>query len=186
MLMVSPYHTYEESELIWLKTKIAYIKKRWVKTYLFCRNTLSDPPTYALFSRRGGRINRRRKCIRILCNCNAYLLHGLLKDWQSTCKDKELISNITQTQSLKKKINKRFLESLGFYKSREHITVCSQYTNPCEYSISTLKGFGLRNEDIMKLSANMKKRNISQSSDESPEFPHTPGELKKLISNPPW
>ena len=105
-----------------------------------------------------------------------------MKDWQSTCKDRELISNITQTQSLKKKINKRFLESLGFYKSWKHITVYSQYTNPCEYSISTLKGFGLRNEDVMKLSVNMKKRNISQSSDESPEFPHTPGELKKLIS----
>ena len=82
--------------------------------------------------------------------------------------DRELISNITQARLLKKEINKRFPESIRFYKSGKYVTVYSQYTNPFEYAISTLKGFGMRN-DIMKSFANMIKQNISQPSDESLE-----------------
>ena len=121
----------------------------------------------------------------IVYKSNAYLLYELLKDWLSTWEESELILNITQTQLLKKETIKRFPESTRFYKSGQFVIVYSQYTNTCEYSISTLKDFGLRNEDIMKSFANMIKRNTSQPSDGSLEFLYNPDKLKFLISKGP-
>ena len=72
-----------------------------------------------------------------------------------------MISNVTQTQLLKKEIKEIFPESIGFYKSEKFVIVYSGYTNLCEGSINTLKAFRLRNKDIIKSFANMIKQNIS-------------------------
>lgn len=58
--------------------------------------------------------------------------------------------------------------------------------NPCAYSISILKGFELKNEGVIKSFENKIKQNNSQPSDEIPEFPYTPHELKNLIWKGPW
>ena len=97
----------------------------------------------------------------IVYKTNAYLLHKLLKSWQLTCEDRELISNITQILLLEKEIDNRFPESIEFYVSGKYAIVHPQYTNPCEYSVSTLKDFRLRNKDIMKSFAKIIKQSIS-------------------------
>ena len=48
---------------------------------------------------------------------------------------------------------------------------------PCQYSIGTLKGFGLWADDVIKYFADLIKRSIPQRSNESPKFPHSPPEL---------
>lgn len=79
---------------------------------------------------------------------------------------------------MKKELKESFPESIGFYKSEKFVIVYSQYTNPSKYSISTLKGFRLRNDDIIKSLVNMIKQNIYQPSFASSEFLYSPGELK--------
>lgn len=64
---------------------------------------------------------------------------------------------------LKKDINKRFPESINFSKSGKYVTVYSQCTNPCEYDISTLKDFELRNEELVKSFANLNYRTLQTS-----------------------
>ena len=103
-----------------------------------------------------------------------------------TCEDRELNSDITQTLLLQEKKKKRFPESIGVYESGKYVIVYSEYTNPCAYSISILKGFELKNEGVIKSFENKIKQNNSQPSDEIPEFPYTPHELKNLIWKGPW
>ena len=70
-----------------------------------------------------------------------------------------------------------FPESIGFFKTGRHIIVYSQFTNPCAYSVSTLRGSGMRDKDIIKSFANMVKRNAKTSKGDMPKFPYSPTEL---------
>ena len=49
---------------------------------------------------------------------------------------------------------------IGFYRAKNHVIVYSQNVNPCQYSVSTLKGFRLRTDDIIECFANLIKRSI--------------------------
>ena len=86
----------------------------------------------------------------IVRNSKAYLLNELLNDWFSLCEDRNVTSKINHTHHLKREIKQRFPDSIGFFKTGRHVIVYSQLTNPCEYSINTLMGTGMRNEDIIR------------------------------------
>ena len=103
----------------------------------------------------------------IVYKSNAYLLNDLLKDWLFFCEEREVSSQINHTWQLIKLVDDRFTDS----KARKYVIVYSQYANPCEYSSSTLKGFGLRTDDI-RFFTNMIKRSIPVRSEDSPKFPY--------------
>ena len=84
----------------------------------------------------------------IVQRSNAYLLNELLIDWLSFCMDRDIISRMNHTHHLKKVIMEHFPESIGFFKTGRHIIVCSQFTNPCAYSASTLRGYGMRGNPL--------------------------------------
>ena len=69
-------------------------------------------------------------------------------------------------------------EDIGFFRSGKHVIVYSQYVNPCQHSVSTLKGFGLREDDIIKPFARLVKRNIPKRPDDAR---YSPAELEKEI-----
>ena len=94
-------------------------------------------------------------------------------------------SQINYTWQLRKLIDNRFTDSIGFYKAGKYVIVYSQYANPCEYSISTPKGFGLRTDDIIRSFTNMIKRSIPVHSEDSPKFPYSPPELASEIMKGP-
>ena len=53
-----------------------------------------------------------------------------------------------------------FQDTIGFYRTGKHVIVYSQNVNPCQYSISTLEGFGVRADNMIKHFANFIKRSI--------------------------
>ena len=108
---------------------------------------------------------------------NAFLLNQLLNDWLSFCMDRDIISRMNHTHHLKNVIMEHFPESIGFFKTGRPIIVYSQFTNPCAYSVSTLRGSGMRDKDIIKSFANMVKRNAKNSKGDVPKFPYSPTEL---------
>ena len=113
----------------------------------------------------------------IVQRSNAYLLNELLNDWLSFCMNRDIISKMNHTHHLEKVIMEHFPESIGFFKTGRHIIVYSQFTNPCAYSVSTLRGSGMRDKDIIKSIANMVKRNARTSKGDVPKFPYSPTEL---------
>ena len=57
--------------------------------------------------------------------------------------------------------------------------------NPCQYSVSTLKAFGLQADDIIKYFANLIKRSIWQCFKDSPKFSYSPSEpASELMKDP--
>ena len=62
--------------------------------------------------------------------------------------DRDIISRMNHTHHLKKVIMELFPESIGFFKTGRHIIVYSQFTNPCAYSVSSLRGSGMRDKSL--------------------------------------
>ena len=117
---------------------------------------------------------------------NAYLLNDLMDDWKVLCEEREVSShNIKYTWQLKKLISDEFPDTIGFFKNGKYVIVYSQHANPCEYSVNTLKGFGLRSDDIIKSFANMVKRSIRARSEGDPHFPYSPSEIENEINKGP-
>ena len=63
--------------------------------------------------------------------------------------------------------------------------VYSQNVNPWQYLLSTMKGFGLQANDIIKPFANLIERSIPDRSKGSPKFPYSPRELASELMKGP-
>ena len=96
----------------------------------------------------------------IVYRSTAYLLNEPLQDWLFFCEDREVLSQTRYTKELKKYIDDIFRDKIGFYRTGKCVIVYSQNVNPCQYSMSTVKGFGLRADNITKHFANLIKRDI--------------------------
>ena len=75
-------------------------------------------------------------------------------------KIEKFLFQIRYTYELKKHIDDRFRETIGFYRTGKHVIVYSQKVKPCQYLIRTLKIFGLQADDVMKYFANLIERSI--------------------------
>ena len=51
---------------------------------------------------------------------------------------------------MRKAINDAFPDTIVFFRNGKFVIVYGQHTNPCEYSVNTLKGSGLREDDIIR------------------------------------
>ena len=102
--------------------------------------------------------------LKILSQKQAFLLHQLLSDFTQMCKDYCVPDTyfFTSTKSLKRYLSKKIEDELSFFPSGKFVIVHSSSVNPCEYSIATLQGDGLRDEDFVKSFASYVKRKISE------------------------
>ena len=95
----------------------------------------------------------------ILHHKSAFPLNDILLDITSIGMEYgREIPPITNTKELKRKLISQFPEELSFFPNGKYVIVHACDINPCEYSVATLKGHGLRDNDLMLAFANMIKR----------------------------
>ena len=93
---------------------------------------------------------------------------------------------IASTSVLKKRLASEFEDTLGFYSTGRVVIVYSSDMNPLEYTAATLKGHGLRDEDLVRACAKMIRRKIEiGNKDEDDRWPYTPDELLSELQQGP-
>lgn len=113
---------------------------------------------------------------KVIKDKEAYLLTDLLEDIENMSTENGLQETcIKYTYELKGKLQDRFGELISFYKAGRNLIVHPTSINPCVYAAATLKGAGLRDDDLTKAFANMIRRKLKKQS--SDEWPITPEEL---------
>eukprot|EP00795_Rhopilema_esculentum_P009663 gene9663-17422_t len=114
---------------------------------------------------------------KILLEKQAFLLSNLLRDVMNLSDEKGIDSPVNNTAALKKKLVGVFSERLGFYSSGRQVIIYSSDVNPLEYATATLKGHGLRDEDIIKACAAMIRRKMEARVENEWSWPCNPNEL---------
>ena len=122
--------------------------------------------------------------LNILRDENAYLLTQLLDDWIYLCDESGIITLTTRTIQLRRKIEERFPDEIGFCRSGIYVIVHNAWLNPCSYSVATLISAGLRDIDLCKGFAVMIKRKVSTFASSS-KLPYTPDALLEEITEVP-
>ena len=102
----------------------------------------------------------------------------------SLCEDRGIKSSITRSSMLKDHNLDKFCDSIDFFPKGKHIIIHSQFMNPCEYSVATLKGHGMRDSDIISSFANYIKR-VVNTKEKRTNFPMKPKELIEEIHRGP-
>ena len=98
--------------------------------------------------------------IKIVHQKNAYLLNDLLKDYQNLFVEEGCKPLLSDTRSLKRKLLQEFNDDLGFFPTGRHVIVHAADINPFEFTVATLRGHGLRDNDLIKAFATMLKCKI--------------------------
>ena len=62
---------------------------------------------------------------------------------------------IDNTKELKRRLIEKFDEKIGFFPSGKQLIVFSIKINQCQYSVATLDGFGISDNDIIRSFARM-------------------------------
>ena len=114
---------------------------------------------------------------RIIGRKDAFLLHYLLQHLQDLCKEYDIEDPIRYTYILRMELSNRFPEEVDFSSSGKYVTVYSSLVNPCDYSIATLKGSGLSDENHIRAFSNLIRKKV-----EKMEFSDLPSEPEKLIA----
>lgn len=65
---------------------------------------------------------------------------------------------LPDTRSLKRKLLQEFNNNLGFFSTGRHVIVHVADINPCEFTVATLRGHRLRDNDLTKAFATMLSR----------------------------
>ena len=113
---------------------------------------------------------------KVIKDKEAYLMTDLLEDIENMSTENGLQEScIKYTYDLKSKLQDRFGELISFYKAGRNLIVHPTSINPCMYAVATLKGAGLRDDDLTKAFANMIRRKLKKQSSE--EWPITAEEL---------
>ncbi|XP_057316865.1 uncharacterized protein LOC130657893 [Hydractinia symbiolongicarpus] len=105
----------------------------------------------------------------------AYLLHQLLSDIKVICEENNLEPAFMHTVSLKRELVKQFGSEIDFFTTGKYVIVHSALMNPCEYSVATLLGHGLRDMDHIRSFANFIKSKVKEREPES--LPKTPDKM---------
>ena len=122
--------------------------------------------------------------MKIVHQKNAYLLNELLKDYQNLFFEENCETLLSDTRSLKRKLIQEFNDDLGFFPNGHHVIVHGADINPCEFTVATLQGHGLRDNDLIKAFATMLKRKIESRVD-AEKWPCTPDELIEMLDRGP-
>eukprot|EP00794_Sanderia_malayensis_P019707 gene19707-21653_t len=122
---------------------------------------------------------------KILREKQAFLLSDLLRDIKNLSDEKGVDSPINNTAAMKKKLICVFSERLGFYPSGRQVIIYSSDMNPIEYMAATLKGHGLRDEDLIKACAAMIRRKMEARVEDECSWPCDPNELIEQFDRGP-
>ena len=95
---------------------------------------------------------------------------------------------LNKTCEMKTLIGAQFGDGIDFYPSGRNIIVHNSRVNPCEYSLATIKGRGLRDDDIIKAFGAMIRRKVMErkerkkaNAETEEKFPFTPDRVLSLI-----
>eukprot|EP00794_Sanderia_malayensis_P002887 gene2888-3341_t len=121
--------------------------------------------------------------IKILRKKEAYLLHHLLGDVELFSEENDMDPIVTSTSTLKRKLVAEFGDQIEFFPVGKYIIVHSCTVNPCEYSVATLKGHCLKDEDFVRSFGNFIRKKIKQRNYES--LPQSPDALIENFDNGP-
>eukprot|EP00794_Sanderia_malayensis_P016277 gene16277-17916_t len=116
----------------------------------------------------------------------AFLLNELLTDIQFLSEEQHLERPaITETKSLRRLLEKELGDQIGFFPSGIYRIVHSTDINPCEYSVATLHGCGLRSEDHVRAFGRMIREKIKLKQKQRYDFPLTSEEFIKSLDEGP-
>ena len=113
---------------------------------------------------------------KVIKDKEAYLMTDLLEDIANLSTENGLPEPcIKYTYDLKSKLQERFEEKISFYKTGKHLLVHPTSVNACMCATATLKGGGLRDDDLTKAFAKMIRRKMSKETCD--DWPMTANEL---------
>eukprot|EP00794_Sanderia_malayensis_P017244 gene17244-18963_t len=116
----------------------------------------------------------------------AFLLNKLLTDIQFLSEEQHLERPaIAETKSLRRLLEKELGDQIGFFPSGIYRIVHSTDINPCEYSVATLHGCGLRSEDHVRAFGRMIREKIMLKQKQRYDFPLTSEEFIKSLDEGP-
>jgi len=114
---------------------------------------------------------------KILQEKKAYFLTELIHDIADMSSDAELDEPFVKYgYELKDLLSKSFGNQIAYYKGvTSKVVVHSVIVNPCQYAAATMKGAGLRDDDLTKAFARLVRRKLKASALQS--WPISPQEL---------
>eukprot|EP00794_Sanderia_malayensis_P016364 gene16362-18007_t len=116
----------------------------------------------------------------------AFLLNELLTDIQFLSEEQHLERPaITETKSLRRLLEKELGDQIGFFPSGIYRIFHSTDINPCEYSVATLHGCGLRSKDHVRAFGRMIREKIKLKQKQRYDFPLTSEEFIKSLDEGP-
>eukprot|EP00794_Sanderia_malayensis_P012974 gene12974-14308_t len=122
----------------------------------------------------------------VIWDKKAFLLNKLLTDIQFLSEEQHLERPaITETKSLRRLLEKELGDQIGFFPSGIYRIVHSTDINPCEYSVATLHGCGLRSEDHVTAFGRMIREKIMLKQKQRYDFPLTSEEFIKSLDEGP-
>ena len=119
---------------------------------------------------------------KIIHGKEAFLLVDLLRDAKMLCKN----SSVNKTCHLKKYLTEKFGDEISFFTTGRNCVVHASDINPCQYSIATIKGNGLRDDDIIRAFGSMIRRKIAARKAKATQrmsFPYPPDEQRRWPRN---
>lgn len=102
---------------------------------------------------------------KVIKDKEAYLAKDLLDEFQVLSAENGLNadqSSIKYTYQLRQELQERFGETISFYKSGRNLIIHPTSVNPCYYALATLRGAGLRDDDLTRAFASMLRRKLTR------------------------
>ena len=92
---------------------------------------------------------------------------------------------IDNTKELKRRLIEKFDEKIGFFPSGKQLIVFSIEVNPCQYSVATLDGFGLSDNDIIRSFARMVRRKLQTCNQLRESWPMSIDDIENFVQRGP-
>ena len=122
--------------------------------------------------------------LKILIDKEAYMLNDLLKDIEVISNSHGVETVVKQTVEVRRLLTSKFGEEISFFPSGKYRIVHASDINPCE-SVATLQGFGLREDDIVKLFRRLVRRKIQQKHENDTRLTMSKEEMIALLDKGP-
>ena len=121
--------------------------------------------------------------IKIIRDKEAHLLHNLLACIKDLSESSGIHPVVEHTSTLKAHLHKKFDGLIDFFPISKYVIVHASNMNPCQYSVSTLLGQGLRDRDYICSYSNFIRSKVNQA--EFPELPSDPDKMIESFDNGP-